>query len=259
MPSSLARSLIAVGVMLSTGILWVHPAQAETRATASVVASNTSFGGFQSIFDVEHTDEVASAFAGVVGGFGRSSATLGGTITAFGIASAANITASGLIIDEITLTDPTPLDGDSGARLTLAASGTTSGTGGLLTALAVRGLGAASQSLIVDDQFGSFAGPDVHYVTVYKLPGGTYDLVIGMTVVVNGVGVANFEDTLTASIDVPPGVTFTSASGMFLTQQEPPPPTPPPGSVPEPATLFLTGVALAGVWATRRRFGNTAR
>jgi hypothetical protein len=253
MISSKPRSLIANVLILASVALWVESAHTQPRATASVTASNFPFGGFQSVGDVQHTDDFAHAFASVVGGFGQSSAQLGGTISALAVASGAVIGANGLIIDTVTLFDPDPFD-DLGHLLTLTTTGTTSGNGGLSTASANRGTGPSSGSFIVHEELGSFLGPNVFYRIVYKLPPGTYDLVIGLSVGVSGTGVANFEDTLVASIDSPPGGTFTSSSGMFLTQQEEPPGTP---SLPEPAALFLIALGLAGIWMTRPRARST--
>jgi PEP-CTERM motif-containing protein len=60
-------------------------------------------------------------------------------------------------------------------------------------------------------------------------------------------GRANFADTAQLSIDLPPGFTFTSNSGVLLTEA--------PQSTPEPATLPLMGAGLAALCtlAWRRR------
>jgi hypothetical protein len=56
---------------------------------------------------------------------------------------------------------------------------------------------------------------------------------------------ANFGDTAAITFQLPAGVTFTSASGEFLSQ--------PPGATPEPGSLFLLGTGLASVGGLIRR------
>jgi hypothetical protein len=51
-----------------------------------------------------------------------------------------------------------------------------------------------------------------------------------------------YQDTGALSLSLPSNVTYTSASGVFLTS-----------SVPEPSTLVLAGLSLAGLWAVARR------
>jgi hypothetical protein len=51
-----------------------------------------------------------------------------------------------------------------------------------------------------------------------------------------------YQDTGALSLSLPPNVTYTSASGVFLTS-----------SAPEPSTLVLAGLSLAGFWGLTRR------
>jgi hypothetical protein len=51
-----------------------------------------------------------------------------------------------------------------------------------------------------------------------------------------------YQDTGALSLSLPSNVTWTSASGVFLTS-----------SVPEPSTLVLAGLSLAGIWGVARR------
>ncbi len=60
---------------------------------------------------------------------------------------------------------------------------------------------------------------------------------------------ADFFGTAALSLELPPGVTFTSESGVFLAQQQQPPPT----AVPEPSILALLGLGLLGAAGFRRR------
>lgn len=60
--------------------------------------------------------------------------------------------------------------------------------------------------------------------------------------------VCDFSDTTQISLSLPSDVTYTSASGVFLTQ------TQTPTATPEPSSLLLMGLAVAGVgWVGRRR------
>jgi len=68
------------------------------------------------------------------------------------------------------------------------------------------------------------------------------------------VGEVDFFNTLQFSdIIVPDGVTWTSESGVFLSQTPPIDPPPGPDPVPEPATIILLGSGLAGLAFYRRK------
>jgi hypothetical protein len=71
----------------------------------------------------------------------------------------------------------------------------------------------------------------------------------GRNVFPKGSAFADAMDPGKFSIDLPNGFTFTSASGVLLTQST---------AVPEPSSLPLLGAALAILWIMRRR-RNTAR
>jgi hypothetical protein len=61
----------------------------------------------------------------------------------------------------------------------------------------------------------------------------------------------DFTNTARLSFTLPAGVRFTSDSGVFLTEASAPPST-----VPEPATLILIGLGMAGLGGSRRRHGR---
>jgi len=57
-------------------------------------------------------------------------------------------------------------------------------------------------------------------------------------------GVAlDFSHTASVQLNLPPGVTFQSASGVFLNGT---------ANVPEPAPVLMSGVGLCALWALRR-------
>jgi len=79
--------------------------------------------------------------------------------------------------------------------------------------------------------------------------GQTLVLQASIQAAIIGNGTIDFGNTATISFDLPTGVTFTSQSGVFLTQS----PTADP--IPEPSTILLfgTGIAGLGAWRYRKR------
>jgi hypothetical protein len=67
-------------------------------------------------------------------------------------------------------------------------------------------------------------------------------------------GFADFSNTASLFLVVPPGVTFTSQSGVFLTQA-------PPAPVPEPHSILMlvTGLTALGMMVRRKRHKCTQR
>lgn len=91
----------------------------------------------------------------------------------------------------------------------------------------------------------------VVFTGVYALTGASGDLSIfatlSLTSAVNGVsGSANddYSNTAALSLSLPQGVSYTSDSGVFLSQAS---------SAPEPATLSLAGLTLAALGAVKSR------
>jgi PEP-CTERM motif-containing protein len=157
---------------------------------------------------------------------------------------------------------------DSGTRLHVVLTGSVIGGAGSasggagITAPGQGGLGGARGLEIVDSSGpGGLSLSSFHPsggFNTYLLPVGTYDLVLNLSGGVSGTlpgAVDTIEqrvdasDTMTATVRVPPGGTFTSASGLFLTLQEPTPGVP----VPEPATLVLLTGGLLGSGAVAWR------
>lgn len=92
-------------------------------------------------------------------------------------------------------------------------------------------------------------GPDIFQATVSILPGDPY-LYLNQHVASGGL-FADFSNTSTIDLILPKGVTFTSASGVFLTGQ---------AAIPEPASwaMLIVGFGLAGTALRRRARGAPA-
>jgi hypothetical protein len=89
----------------------------------------------------------------------------------------------------------------------------------------------------------------VEFQGIYALTGSSGDIPIFATLSLNSAvtgttGSANDDYSNTAAImlSLPPGVSYTSDSGVFLSQTS---------SAPEPATLFLAGLSLAAIGAVK--------
>ncbi|MGH7087448.1 MAG: PEP-CTERM sorting domain-containing protein, partial [Stellaceae bacterium] len=78
-----------------------------------------------------------------------------------------------------------------------------------------------------------------------RIEGPTAIIPIYETINIDGAldGSLLFDATSSFTVDLPPGVTATSASGVLLTQTS---------TVPEPGTLIIFGTALAGLCVMRR-------
>ena len=104
-----------------------------------------------------------------------------------------------------------------------------------------------------------FDGTDVDISRKIKLGGEegvTYYIMMGLEVWANRSGSADYSNTMRLTWDLPPGVTYTSASGRFapLSHGVPTPPAPIPG-VPEATTwaMMLSGMCMIGAAMRRRR------
>ncbi len=94
-----------------------------------------------------------------------------------------------------------------------------------------------------------WSGPEHMLFTAgYELMGEDTEIGLLMQLrTIGGFGSADFSHTAALSFDLPSNVSFTSASGVFLTA------TDPGGAVPEPASLALVCTALLGLRWSRRR------
>jgi len=120
--------------------------------------------------------------------------------------------------------------------------------------------GEAWFSYYVGPVVGGWSGPSGHRIYppsaafggAVEIPAGqeaiTLYVYAGLKVGAFTGGTADFSNTARFKLDLPPGVTFTSASGQFMADHFPPAP------VPEPASFALMGVGLpALVWLRRRK------
>lgn len=218
---------------------------ASALATANLAQGSVGVSANSSILGNSFAESQASSTAQIIDQltFYVAGATTS-TITDIGV----NFTISG--------------SADPGAPLASGVSGPFVDMSGHLN------LGSAAIGYSYNDSAGSPAngtlGSDLGWVSseiVAQTPdsfifSGEYQLIGAIAVVPitlalscsaeNG-GTCDFADTGAVSFDLPSGVTFTSASGAFLTQ--------PPTSTPEPASeaILLGGAVLAGAAALSRR------
>ena len=99
-----------------------------------------------------------------------------------------------------------------------------------------------------------FDGTDVDISRKIKLGGEegvTYYIMMGLEVWANRSGSADYSNTMRLTWDLPPGVTYTSASGRFAPLSH----GTPTAGVPEPATwaMMISGLTMVGATMRRRR------
>lgn len=220
-------------------------------ATASAYAAASLYQGAVRVQAAGTYLDYMSPSSGQAGGTGKNYASIGDTLH-FNIpgATSSTVTDIGVTFTIDGAITVTTASGDSAGTLnSIFGLGSAVYDDSITTAPSYTPvMGSPTATGWVSSSWSSRTPGLIVFNGIYAVTGSNPTVPIGATIYENGCGLGtscDYSNTAAISFNLPTGVTFTSDSGVFLTQ--------PAGGAPEPASTALLATGLACVVLLRRR------